>query len=411
MKLLFLTGNLPYPPTDGWKIRVFSLVRGLARRHEVTVVSFMRRIDDALAVEQLRDHGIAVHVLPRESRYSPVTLAQGLLGKTAFPILNYRDDRMTRLLRQVMQEDDFDLIQSESLHMAQYCLDLAHPTVLDLHNIESLLMKRYAKQEKNPMKRFYAEITWRKLATYEREVCGRFTHCLTCSDEERVLLQTRSRVERVSVIPNGVDIDAHSLESWPTHQTPQSGERIVFVGRMDYHANVEGVRWFCRSVWPRIRAARPGAVLQIVGGHPVPTISRLARAGEIEVTGFVTNVRPYLQEASVVVVPLRIGGGTRLKILEALAVGKAVISTTVGAEGIEAVPSRDLIIADRSDDFADHVVSLLAQPDVRRKLGEAGRRAVEVRYNWDTIVASLEDVYEQCLGVHGTPERNAQYVG
>lgn len=411
MNLLFLTGNLPYPPTDGWKIRVFSLLKGLASRHKVTVVSFMRRIDDAFAVEQLRDHGISVHVLPRDSRYSPITLAHGLIGQTAFPILNYRDDRMTRLVAQVMQNERFDLVQSESMHMAQYCLELPQPTILDLHNIESLLMKRYAKQETNPLKRLYAEVTWRKLATYEREVCGRFTHCLTCSDEERVLLQTRSRVDRVSVIPNGVDIVANRGENWPDPPTVHAGERIVFVGRMDYHANVEGVQWFCRSVWPRIREARPGVKFQIVGGHPVPAISRLARPGEIEVTGFVKDVRPYVQQASVVVVPLRIGGGTRLKILEALAMGKALVSTTVGAEGIEAAPSRDLIIADRSDDFADHVVSLLAQPEVRRKLGAAGRRLVEDRYNWDTIVASLENLYEQCLGVQRPSLQSVQYVG
>lgn len=411
MKLLFLTGNLPYPPTDGWKIRVFSLLKGLAQRHEVTVLSFMRRIDDALAVEQLRDHGITVHVLPRDSRYSPITLAQGLIGGTAFPILNYRDDRMMRLVTKVMQNDQFDLVQSESMHMAQYCLDLPLPTILDLHNIESLLMKRYAKQEANPLKRAYAEITWRKLATYEREVCGRFTHCLTCSDEERVLLQTRARVDRVSVIPNGVDTVAHGGKDWQVQPTFDHEERIVFVGRMDYHANVEGVRWFCRSVWPRIRKSRPQAVFQIVGGHPLPTISRLARAGEIEVTGFVTDVRPYVQQASVVVVPLRIGGGTRLKILEALAMGKALVSTTVGAEGIDASPSRDLIIADRADDFADHVVSLLDQPEVRHKLGTAGRRLVEDRYNWDTIVANLETLYGRCLGVERTSERSAQYVG
>lgn len=411
MRLLFVTGTLPYPPTDGWKIRVFALLSGLAQRHSVSVVSFVRRIDDALAVERLRDQGIDLHVVSRDHRYAPSKLFQGLVGRTAFPILNYRDERMTHLLQQVLQSDRFDIVQVESLHMAQYCLELPQPIVLDLHNIESLLMKRYAKQEPNPLKRLYAEITWRKLATYERDVCGRFTHCLTCSDEERVLLQTRSRVDRVSVIPNGVDINAHPGADWTIQQSLELRERIVFVGRMDYHANIEGVRWFCRSVWPRIRAACPGAIFQIVGGHPIPAISRLARAGEIEVTGYVTDVRPYVHDASVVVVPLRIGGGTRLKILEALAMEKALVSTTVGAEGIEAVPSRDLVIADRSEDFADHVISLLAQPEVRRKLGAAGRRLVQRQYNWANIVENLEDIYEQCLGVRRPSERSAQYVG
>jgi sugar transferase (PEP-CTERM/EpsH1 system associated) len=385
MKLLFVTGTLPYPPTDGWKIRVFALLRGLAQRHSVSVVSFVRRIDDALAVERLRDQGIDVHVVRRDHRYAPSKLVQGLLGRTAFPILNYRDDRMTHLLQQVLRSGTFDIVQVESIHMAQYCLGLRETTILDLHNIESLLMRRYARQENNPLKRAYAEVTWRKLAAYERETCGRFSHCLTCSDEERVLLQTRCGVDQITVIPNGVDIDAHTPEETDVgHGSGHPcGERIVFVGRMDYHANVEGVRWFSRDVWPRIRARRPGAVFQIVGGYPVPAISRLARAGEIEVTGFVRNVRPYVKEASVVVVPLRVGGGTRLKILEALALGKPLVSTTVGAEGIEAVPDRDLVIADHAEAFADEVVSLLNHPEKGAALGDAGRRLVESKYNWE----------------------------
>ena len=413
MKLLFVTGTLPYPPTDGWKIRVFALLRGLAQRHAVSVVSFVRRIDDALAVERLRDQGIDLHVVCRDHRYAPSKLFRGLVGRTAFPILNYRDDRMRQVLQQVLQSGRFDIVQVESIHMAQYCLGLPQTTILDLHNIESLLMRRYARQERNPLKRAYAEVTWRKLAAYERETCGHFSYCLTCSDEERVLLQTRCGVDHVTVIPNGVDIgmDAAEERDLLDETGPPRAERIVFVGRMDYHANVEGVRWFSRQVWPRIRARRPGAVFQIVGGYPVPAISRLARAGEIEVTGFVRDVRPYVKGASVVVVPLRVGGGTRLKILEALALGKPLVSTTVGAEGIEAVPDRDLVIADRADVFADEVVSLLSQPERREALGEAGRRLVQNQYNWERIVKDLETVYEQCLDMERPLMRSVQCVG
>jgi sugar transferase (PEP-CTERM/EpsH1 system associated) len=413
MKLLFVTGTLPYPPTDGWKIRVFALLRGLAPRHAVSVVSFVRRSDEAQTVQRLRDHGIEVHVVSRDHRYAPSKLLQGLVGRTAFPILNYRDERMTHSLRRVLQSDTFDIVQVESIHMAQYCLGLPQTTILDLHNIESLLMRRYARQETNPLKRAYAEVTWRKLASYERETCGRVSHCLTCSDEERILLQTRCGVDRVTVIPNGVEVDARAGEEpdMPPVGPRPSGERIVFVGRMDYHANVEGVRWFSRHVWPRIRARRSSAVFQIVGGYPVPAISRLARAGEIEITGFVRDVRPYVKEASVVVVPLRVGGGTRLKILEALALRKPVVSTTVGAEGIEAVPDRDLVIADRAETFAAEVVSLLSQPDRRQMLGNAGHRLVQNQYNWDRIVQDLEAVYEQCLNLDRPSVRSAQCVG
>jgi sugar transferase (PEP-CTERM/EpsH1 system associated) len=400
MKLLFITDHLPYPPTDGWRIRVYAFLRGLAPRHAITLVSFSRMGEDVEAAGALRDLGVRVHVIQRSPRYSPVKLARGLVGRAAFPILNYYDERMTDVLAQVTATESFDLVQAESLHTAQYCGAFSAPVVLDLHNIESLLMKRYARRTSHPLKRFYAEVTWRKLAAYERRVCPALSHCLTCSDEDRLLLQTACGVDQVSVVPNGVDI--HSGEV-PQHGSPCAHPpRIVFIGRMDYHANVDAVQWFCRDVFPRVRRARPDVLLQIVGGHPTAAVRRLACPGAVEVTGFVPDVRPYLINASAVVVPLRIGGGTRLKILEALAMGKAVISTALGAEGLEAMGGRDLLIANAADQFADHVIAVLSDPGLRSRLGADGRRLAVEKYDWNGIVRKLEKVYETCLAPAGT---------
>jgi sugar transferase (PEP-CTERM/EpsH1 system associated) len=411
MRLLFITDHVPYPPTDGWRIRVHAFLRGLAPRHEITLVSFSRMGEDGEAAAALRDLGVRVHVIPRNPRYSPLKLARGLVGRTAFPILNYYDERMTAALAQVAATASFDLVQAESLHTAQYCGALSTPVVLDLHNIESLLMKRYARRTRHPLKRFYAEVTWRKLAAYERRVCPSLSHCLTCSDEDRVLLQTACGVEQVSVVPNGVDVRGYVPE-----QTTMNGAarpdapRIVFVGRMDYHANVDAVQWFCRDVFPRVRRARPDVLLQIVGGHPTGAVRRLASPGTVEVTGFVSDVRPYLLDASAVVVPLRIGGGTRLKILEALAMGKAVISTALGAEGLEAMGGRDLLIANPAEQFADEVIAVLSDPDLRARLGAAGRRLAVETYDWSGIVQKLEQVYETCLAPAGAMRQWAPSV-
>ena len=393
MEILFLTGNLPYPPTDGWKIRVFSLIRHLSRRHRVSLVSFMRTTENPSAVETLRTYCADLRVIRRDPRYSPWKLFLGLVGQTAFPLLNYRDRQMMDLLREVLQKRAFDIVQVESLAMAQYCSAVPFPTVLDLHNIESLLIKRYAQQETNLLKRGYAEVMWRKVAAYERESCKRFTRCLTCSEEDQRLVQAYAGAECVNVIPNGVDLQAYSPDGAPT----KPSNRLVFVGRMDYHANVDGVQWFCREILPHIRRQKPDVVFQIVGGYPTNEVKRLARAGEIEVTGFVEDVRPYLKEATVVVVPLRIGGGTRLKILESLAMGKAVVSTTLGAEGIAAVDGRELLLADRPTQFADRVIDVLESPAVRKTLHDAGRKLVEARYSWASIGNRLEQVYESCL--------------
>jgi sugar transferase (PEP-CTERM/EpsH1 system associated) len=401
MDILFLTSNLPYPPTDGWKIRVYSLLRHLSIDHRVSLISFMRTTEDPRAVEALRTFCADLWVVPRDPSYSPWKLFLGLVGSTAFSVLNYRDKQMMGLLKQVLEKRTFDIVQAESLAMAQYCVALPHATILDLHNIESLLIKRYAKQEHNLLKRGYAEVTWRKLATYERETCKRFTRCLTCSTEDRRLVQEHIGVDCVNVIPNGVDLQAYVPDGVPGSPS----NRVVFVGRMDYHANVDGVLWFCRKILPYIRRQKPDVLFQIVGGFPSEDVRRLAIPGQIEVTGFVEDVRPYLKKATAVVVPLRIGGGTRLKILEAFAMGKAVISTSLGAEGISVVGGREILLADSPEQFASKVLEVLDRLELRESLQKAGRHLVEACYSWTSIGKKLEGVYQTCSRI----DRGASY--
>ncbi|MER3425438.1 MAG: hypothetical protein C4293_21575, partial [Nitrospiraceae bacterium] len=221
----------------------YAFLRLLSRRHRVSVASFIRTTENCRAIEGLRAQGIDVRVVPRHPRYDPIKLLKGLVGPMPFPIINYRDERMVTLLTEMLSRESFDVVQAESLHMAQYCLGLSLPTILDLHNIESLLMRRYAQQEYHPLKRLYAACTWTKLAAYEREVCPRFTHCLTCSEEEQRLLRVWFGVESAHVIPNGVDIGTYRSYALAGRNGDMHvrNSRLVFVGRMDYHANVDGI--------------------------------------------------------------------------------------------------------------------------------------------------------------------------
>jgi sugar transferase (PEP-CTERM/EpsH1 system associated) len=403
MKILFVTGNVPYPPTDGWKIRVFALVRHLANRHHVSVASFIRTTEDPQALDQLRMYCEEVRLIPRPSTYSAAKLVYGLIGRQPFSILNYADGRMAAVVREMTQRQRYDFIQAESIHMAQYCLGIGPRTILDLHNIESLLMQRYAEQEANRWKAGYAFLTARKLTRYERLVCPRFTHCLTCSDEDQRLVNERTGTTAITVVPNGVEVQAYD----PSSSAETSIPRLVFIGRMDYHANVDGVRWFCREVLPDIQARRR-VLFQIVGGFPTEEVRRLARPDQIEVTGFVSDVRPYLQSAAMVVVPLRVGGGTRLKILEALAMGKTVLSTRVGAEGIAAAPGEGIVQADDARQFAEEAVSLLQDRSRRAGIGAAGRRLAERHYDWSAIVQRLERLYD---GLPHSEGHRAQRIG
>ena len=393
MELLFVTSNVPYPPIDGWRIRVFALIRHLARSYRISLVSFIRTTDDRTAVEGLRNYCAEVRLIPRNPLYSPWKLVRGLVGSTAFPILSYWDSRMAATIQSMLNVRRFDLVQAESLQMAQYCTNLAIPTVLDLHNIESLVMKRYAKFERNPLKQRYANLTSAKLAAYERQICGRFSRCLTCSEDDRDRLRELTGVDRTAVIPNGVDLEAFQ----PDTASQSRGQKILFVGKMDYHANVDGMRWFCQEVFPLLRRNRSDLVLQIVGADPTEEVRKLAVPGQVEVTGFVEDTRPFLREATVVVVHLRVGGGTRLKLLEAFAMGKAVVSTTVGAEGIVATPDKEILLADDPRGFAEQTEKVLVNRELRAGLGIAARRFVEIRHDWETIASRLSDVYDECL--------------
>jgi sugar transferase (PEP-CTERM/EpsH1 system associated) len=319
-------------------------------------------------------------------------LVRGALGSVPFPILNYETPRMTDELAARLARHAYDVIQVENLHVAQYALSAKVPTVLDLFGVESAVMARYAERAGNALRRAYAGLTARKLARYERQVCPRFTECLAVSEDDRRLLQGAG-IEAVTVIPNGVDVEAFR----PDPTCAVAPDRLVFTGRMDYHANVDGIVWFCREIWPRVRAARPNLQLQIVGGHPTSEVRQLAQHAGVEVTGFVKDVRPYLAEATVAVVPLRVGGGTRLKILEMLALGKTVVSTSIGAEGLAVRSGRELLIGDGPEGFAEQVERGLADAGLRERLGTAGRRLVEAEYDWGAIARRLEDVYADCV--------------
>lgn len=398
MRILFITATLPFPATDGPRIRIFSFIRSLSTRHAVSVVSFVRDLEDAAALEPLRSYCETVQAVLRNPRYSASNLFRGLVGSTAFPVLHYRDPRMAESVKSVIREGKFDIVQAEGLHTAQYALGLEAVTVLDLHNIESSVMKRYAGRERNLLKRAYARITARKLAAYERKVCRLFNCCLTCSDTDRSRLQIQGGIDQIRVISNGVDTDAFA----PNGTALTAPQRIVFVGRMDYHANVDAVRWFGMEVLPLIRAHRPDTLFQIVGGYPTNSVKQLAKPGQVEVTGRVKDVRPYLAASTMVVAPLRVGGGTRLKILEALAMEKAIVSTSVGAEGIAIVPGKDVLIADDPQEFARKVVKVLDNEHERKRLGTAGRHLARRQYDWKAIAQRLERVYQECLeGIGG----------
>jgi glycosyltransferase involved in cell wall biosynthesis len=259
------------------------------------------------------------------------------------------------------------------------------PLVLFEHNVEYMIWRRLAALELRPWRRTLLEIEWRKMRRVERAACARADLTVAVSEDDRARLETLAPSGRCLAIPTGVDT---------TYFRPSGcaeiRNRLVFTGSMDWHPNEDAVLHFSAAILPRIRAQVPDVTVTVVGRNPSSHLRAVAERAGIVVTGTVDDVRPYIDEAAVYIVPLRAGGGTRLKIFEAFAMGKAVVSTTVGAEGLPVTPDRDVCIADEPNEFARAVVALLHEPARRHALGQAGRALVDTRYSWDHVAGNFD---------------------
>jgi glycosyltransferase involved in cell wall biosynthesis len=287
-----------------------------------------------------------------------------------------------------MRERRFDVMVCDFLAASLNFPDaLTTPTALFQHNVESVLWQRQATHEAHPLKRIAFHWEARRMARYERRSVRRFHHVVAVSEQDRTLMAQMTNPENITVAPTGVDLSQYTRA--PERSSAAVSPLVVFVGSMDWEANVDGVEYFHREVWPRVLVAVPDARFRVVGRNPHPRVVRLAEDPSVTVTGDVPSVTEHLEEAAVVVVPLRIGGGTRLKIYEAMAVGRAVVSTSIGAEGLDVESGRDIELADRPDSFAATVIALLATPARRERL-EAAAADTASRFSWPTVVSHFE---------------------
>ena len=322
-------------------------------------------------------------------------LVRGLTGPMPVTVLNYSSDNVSRILAQALEAEPFDAVQMESIHLFRY-LDMIRKAknppavVLDWHNIESELMRRYGESASSRAKKLIAARTATLLERLEQKALHSFAAHLVVSEREKEKLLARGGSASIHVISNGVDAASFSGSGGP------SGQTLLFVGSMDYHANSEAVLWFCREIWPQLAAEFANLKFKIVGRNPPASVHALA-SERVEVTGTVADVRPYYQEAFAVIVPLRVGGGTRLKILEAMAAGVPVISTRLGAEGLTVTDKHEILLADTSADMAGAIRTLLGEPDLTTKIRNAARQLVSEHYDWLVLGKKLASVYESVL--------------
>jgi glycosyltransferase involved in cell wall biosynthesis len=288
-----------------------------------------------------------------------------------------------------------DLVFCDFLHTAAPLLQLNFkPKVMFEHNVEFLLRKRKWMTEQHPLRKVVFGSEWRRTRTVEEKACRSFDHVLAVSEDDQRTFEQEFAIGTVSTLPAGVDADFFQ----PTSEPQQTG-RMVFVGSMDWEPNEDGILWFLDDVYPRIRRSIPGASLAVVGRNPSSRLQAIAaNAPAVEITGRVGDVRPYVSKAEVVVVPLRVGGGTRIKIPEAMAMGKAVVSTPIGAEGLPFRDGREIRIAERSEEFAHAVIELLKNATLRDDIATAARQEVVKNHGWEMVVDRTEAILERVAG-------------
>jgi len=396
MRVLQFAPRVCWPLDTGAKLRNYHLARVLAHRARVSLLSFVDQEQSQVHLDDVYEQVITV---PRDSAYTFAKVVRGVLGQTPLPVLNYTTNSMKRALQSVLREKDFDVIQIESIHLISYLPIIRAAcrarVVCDWHNIESELMRRYSEREPSRLRRAYASRTARLMSEFEKRALREFdAHVVVSQRDEQRLLDLNSDA-RIFVIENGVDTDFYSdLEA----RDESLRHRIVFVGSMDYHANIDGAVNFAREVWSHLRERRPDLVFTIVGKDPAPEVRELAQLPGIEVTGSVDDVRPFYRAAIAAVVPLKVGGGSRLKILEAMAAGVPVVSTTLGAEGLDVQHDENILIADTKEQLVEAIISLVENKARRNDLVVAGRALVSRRYDWSSLGASLFRAYEELLG-------------
>lgn len=408
-RLLYFAPKECWPPSTGGQLRNFYLARELAAAGErVTYLGFSdaraRQADQASTYEFAGRNPVGewcerLVTVPLESSYSPAKLARGLMGRIPLPVLNYTTTAMKETLARLLAESDFDLVHVQGLHLADYLPIIraarSKPKVIcDWHNVESELMQRYGEQTKGAPRRAYAKLTAHRMADMEKRIVREFDAHLTVSERDRDQIMALLPTAPVHVIENGVNVEYYSPKSG---EEPVKPHRLIFVGSMDYHANIDAVLYFAYDIWPRVRAAMPDLTFTVVGRNPTPEVSALSGSDGMEITGRVRDVRPYCREALIAVVPLRIGGGSRLKILEAMAASLPVVSTSLGAEGLEARHDENLLIADTDDAFSEAVLRLCREASTRERLAKAGLNLVASRYDWPVVVQRLRNVHEDLL--------------
>ncbi len=389
MNILFLSTKSPFPPKEGHTLRTFNLLKQAAQKHRIFFLTFFLSKEEAENFSVIKNLCVSAKGYELSSNQSFIItillLIRNVFSFLPFVCQKYRSQEMIREIRKILETEKIDLVHVDMLPLMNY-LDTFKGTkaILVDHNVESLLLKRQARHTNNIIGKIFFGIQYLKLCFFEKRMIGKANCCVAVSEQDKEVLLRMNKKASISVVPNGVDIDYFS----PSKER-NDRNKIVFVGGLNWFPNLDGVIFFCEQVLPIIEESVKEIEVVIIGKEN----PKFQYAKKIRQVGYVPDIRPYVQEAKVFFVPLRVGGGTRLKILDAMAMGKAIVSTSIGCEGLAVENGKHILIEDRADGFARRIIELMNDDKKREFLEKNARELAENKYDWKIIGKEMEKVY------------------
>ena len=415
MQILWIKSDYIEPPDTGGKIRTYNLLFELNRRCCVTYVSLQSNAGCTSGVTT-KDWASRVVTFPySEERKSGLgfilRVLAAMFSTLPYIVQKYRSREIRDCQRELVTSPaDSQSVNGDTVLVCDFLemtenvdWSLPTPKILFQHNVESVIWRRYYEHERSPIKKAYFWFEHRRMRRYERRACNRFDMVLAVSLQDKKVLQQHVGVQTpIEIVETGVDTEYFAPQP---HVEPTPG-RLLFLGSLDWMPNIDGIEWFVRDVYPQVKKACPHVSIDIVGRRPIAAVQAMANGDQtVNVYGSVPDVRPFMAAADVFIVPLRIGSGTRLKIFEALAMRRPIVSTTVGAEGLPVEHGRHLLLADSPEEYAKAIASMLENPEQKQAMAREGHELVTRNYSWKTVSARL---HELCLNIHGTNNTKAR---
>jgi sugar transferase (PEP-CTERM/EpsH1 system associated) len=408
--ILFLSTENPFPPDHGHHLRTYYLLKNLAAQHRIFFLAFAQNQKELEHKAELEKFCASVELvwLPQGKwrwRTYAAVLAN-FFSLQPYTVKRYASAEADQRIQRLLSNHRIDLVHFDLPHLASYLNQAASlPKILVTHNVESLRMLRWAKVERNYLLKLYLYYQYAKLYRFEAKLCRQFDKCTTVSEIDKQILLEMCRRDNFASVPNGVDV-----EYFRPNDGGKFGEGLVWAGSMRGAYNRDAVDYFLTKIAPIIHSRMPETKMQFVGAAPTKLLEKCARENErIQCAGYVDDVRPYVDSAAVFIAPIRSGSGTKVKILNAMAQAKPVVTTPVGAEGIEAAPDEEILIANDENEFAEKTIFLLQNPQRAHEIGLRARRIIEKLYDWKIVAATMNDIYEKVVAERAAVEKLSRF--